>query len=326
MSKNKTQGNKFYYWKNSYQTLDFFDWLAKINPADPKIMFSPEECFTHKIDWSVYETHNFTKIVFGACDLVPYSNVNIDKNKIILWPTFFLTWSMAGARHFTYKQQKNQDYQCLFTCLNYAPRAHRLRLLDRLSKYNLLENNFYSWHGSCDNTTYKPTHWKCTKTQLDIIDNERRGIDSWPKEMDLSVINLVTETYDNFMFVTEKTFRCFLYKKPFIILGSQGIHQKLEQWGFKLPRSIINYSFDTIRDPAERTEAMCIELRRLSKIDYNKLAKSLEHSSEHNFLHAIKLTKNKKIIPKIIKQDEYYGGKIIPRSIQNAQWLQDVFC
>jgi len=324
MKQKVKQEDKFYWWKKHKDDVPFYRWIQGKDPSTPKIMLAPEECWTN-VDHDIYRTHNFIHILHGAYDYSDYKKVLPEDivKKIVIWPTYFAHWSMSRAITFTYNKPNEQEYKSLFVCLNHKPRPHRVRFIDDLAKFDLLDKNFYSWHGDPygDNLEVELKYWKEEKVILDVLNQNTSPVQNfWPKEMDLSVINLVTETFDAGPFVTEKTFRCFLYKKPFIIYGPPGIHHKLLEWGFKLPKKIINYSFDLIEDHAKRREAICKELQRLSKKDFNILAKKLKPTTEYNLQIFYRLIKNKKIIPQIALEDSYYAQEI-QQSIDNIDRL-----
>ena len=68
--------------------------------------------------------------------------------------------------------------------------------------------------------------------------------------------------YDLF-FITEKTIRPIITRKPFIVFSCQNFHYKLQQYGFKLYDEIIDYEFDSIKETTKRFDAQIFELKKL---------------------------------------------------------------
>ena len=148
MKQKVKQEDKFYWWKKHKDDVPFYRWIQGKDPSTPKIMLAPEECWTN-VDHDIYRTHNFIHILHGAYDYSDYKKVLPEDivKKIVIWPTYFAHWSMSRAITFTYNKPNEQEYKSLFVCLNHKPRPHRVRFIDDLAKFDLLDKNFYSWHG-----------------------------------------------------------------------------------------------------------------------------------------------------------------------------------
>ena len=83
-----------------------------------------------------------------------------------------------------------------------------------------------------------------------------------------SNIDLVLEADIDTLFITEKTWKPIVFKKPFIIYGGKGIHSKLEELGFKLHIELFDYSFD---NEDNRLDLICEQVNKYIDMHPNKL-------------------------------------------------------
>lgn len=222
--------------------------------------------------------------------------------KVTAWPNYFL-YNVFYYRNSDFIDTETNNIKYLFTLLNGRPRDHRIHLMDVLAKYNLLESNPYTWHKISHDFKFK--YWK---QELKTLDGKfiHRNQYSFPKEMYQSVINLIPETAVDIPFISEKTWNPIIYKKPFIILGHPGIHCYLESIGYKLPRHVIDYSFDNESNTILRIEMIAKELRRLSTLDLKTLHKECKAITEHNHNLAKTQVLDEFDIPKIMYSLPYY--------------------
>ena len=162
----------------------------------------------------------------------------------------------------------------LFFSHNNRSRPHRCLLVDHLAKYNLLEHGGITWNIlTNDKGTFNYWDEKLVKDIEDEAHNTEHFNQYGTPGLGYinSLFDLVSETTPNEIFWTEKTWKPILYGKPFIIWGAKGVNKKLKEYGFHLFEEVVNYDFDDIEDPEERVEALCLELKRLSKLDYKNM-------------------------------------------------------
>ena len=124
-----------------------------------------------------------------------------------------------------------------------------------------------------------PSYFGPTGDTLDIL-----------KYVQDSYFNLISETSvsSNNVFLTEKTFKCFAWKQPFIIWGNPYSLKKLHELGYKTFHPWINESYDNIIDPYLRLRFLYREIRRICEMDleevhnlYQKLIPIIEHNYNH---------------------------------------------
>jgi hypothetical protein len=107
------------------------------------------------------------------------------------------------------------------------------------------------------------------------------------KEYPNIFVDIVCETRisGNVFFVTEKTWRCILARRPFIIVGSQFFLQNLKRLGFKTFNDFWDEGYDEYH-PTQRIIEIEKLLKTISEWPVDKLALMLEQMQsilEHNF-------------------------------------------
>jgi hypothetical protein len=105
-----------------------------------------------------------------------------------------------------------------------------------------------------------------------------------------SKINIVFETEPDTgaSFLTEKTYKAMLYKKPFIIVTQKHGLKALRKGGYQTFGHVINESYDDIADYDERVQAILHEITRLNNLpeeEFNNLISSCSDMIEHNHAH-----------------------------------------
>lgn len=225
---------------------------------------------------SYVKANNIEAILILGAFPSEYTKKNWSNFEIVIYPLFWLDE--------TYKTLKNIDNSfinfnpkvktSLFFSHNYKPRPHRCLLIDHLVKHNLLEHGGFTWN-MLTNDKGSFSYWK---EEL-VKDNNDGAYHTDPLDQFQSpgsgyinsLFDLVSETTVDEIFWTEKTWKPILYGKPFIIWGAKGINKKLKEYGFHLFEDVVNYNFDDIENTEERIEALCLELKRLSKLDYKNI-------------------------------------------------------
>ena len=160
-----------------------------------------------------------------------------------------------------------KKHYCCFN-KNYKEAAERKILVKYLETNSLLSKGYVS--------TGKDS--ELTFNELDI-----------ETTLNKSLINIVPE--GNFrsrdsQFLSEKIYRCFLFKKPFIILSRQHDLSYMKEIGYKTFEPVINENYDEIYDHKSRLIAVCKEIKRLVSKPIEELIKDinkLESVYEYNY-------------------------------------------
>jgi hypothetical protein len=84
-------------------------------------------------------------------------------------------------------------------------------------------------------------------------------------------IEVVLETLfdDDRLQLTEKILRPIACGHPFILAATQGSLEYLRGYGFKTFHNIIDETYDTIVDPAQRLQAILIEMKRIATLPHD---------------------------------------------------------
>lgn len=216
-----------------------------------------------------------------------------------------------------------------FLCVNRQERVHRLRTIDFLSKNQILPHTFASCQlgdyvavldsaqsFSAQNPnveTYQDSELSNlilsndSKTrlksilplELDVKNHQYRAyatqMPSLQSYFDESYISIVTEgdfsSTTNKQQFTEKVLKCFAYYHPFIVIGLPGTLELLQEHGFLTFNSIIDESYDKIKNDDKRINAALNEVKKLNELNIQQIKNLYEEIFpilEHNYNHFIK--------------------------------------
>lgn len=236
-------------------------------------------------------------------------------DNIYIWPTYFLVWNGTKVAAPALKAlQKFPEYemQNLFFLKNRVAKDHRMLLLDELAKRNLLDE------GTNKFTLVDPHNQQGqilknigghTYTQGRHVYDEEEDLDfnlysKPPAGYIHSLIDVVSETSIVTRFRTEKCVWPLVYMKLFMIHGPQYVNQNLKKYGFELYDEVIDYSFDSIESPRERTVALAEELKRLQdkNLNLNFAYRLCKDKLEHNLKNYLELCYNDIYIPNVVKE------------------------
>jgi len=103
------------------------------------------------------------------------------------------------------------------------------------------------------------------------ISNSLASADYCTHDYQTTNLEIVLETLfdDDRLHLTEKTLRPIACGHPFILVATQGSLEYLRSYGFKTFHNIIDETYDTIADPAQRLEAVLIEMKRVATLPHD---------------------------------------------------------
>jgi hypothetical protein len=109
-----------------------------------------------------------------------------------------------------------------------------------------------------------------------------------------SFLYVAAETVFNYphQFITEKVFKGFLNRRPFVVVAAAGTLAQLRKLGFKTFDSIIDESYDLINDPSERLLAVTNIIKKFCGYSITKLqqiADSIEDVLKYNYYHYVNI-------------------------------------
>ncbi len=214
------------------------------------------------------------------------------------WPTYWIHHTWYRTHKDTIKKVRNINK--LYISLNNRAHYHRCAMMDELAKRDLLRYGHISWHKKEMLQPYKFQAFKNQKMVLDDYDMDlTRGAcqEMLPEHYFKTVFNLILESTHTSPFLTEKTYSAVLAKKPFIILGEQGIHTRLENLGFKLYNELFDYSFDRDMNLKGRITSICDQIKSLAHEDYKTLYQSAKATVNYNYNRLQEIVNDQKSIP-----------------------------
>lgn len=167
------------------------------------------------------------------------------------WPTYWL----YRTNQLNTPQRSKTVPRLHFLALNRKPRPHRRAIMSLLQQQGLLESNLYSW------LEYRNDWFLDHETPIPVkvLDTMQSEDDMWrylPEYHD-TAMSLVFETYEDTVFITEKTFIQFHNSRFFLPYGGPGTVQCLRDWGFVFPETV---DFEYDRDlPKEQRRRLYVE-------------------------------------------------------------------
>lgn len=220
-----------------------------------------------------------------------YNSIGLPIDNVKFWGTHFFN-HVYMHMNFRPEQRpstyKPKQFKHKFISLNNRSHVHRCAFIEEMSKQNLLDDGVVTWIAHLNENADYPYQYFDGQKRL-LSDGFAEHLDSYvlPDQWHESLFELVTESTPHIQFITEKTVRNLLLKKPFVILGAKGIHKTLTDLGFKLYDEVIDYSFDDIDDLHLRTEAYVNNIHSILRHDPQELYELLLPKLTHNYHRAM---------------------------------------
>ena len=177
-----------------------------------------------------------------------------------------------------------------FVCLNKAPRAHRVRLVEEILSRGIEKQGIVSCGYDSINVDYSKICIKGLehKFPLQIETNERITNDDDVNQTlsnfnEESFITVVAETSCeqidhplmrggcDKIFITEKTLKAFITGTFPLILAPKNAVEHLRSRGFDMFDDIIDHSYDNYADPNIKIKMIVDELEKLLQMDISQL-------------------------------------------------------
>ena len=214
---------------------------------------------------------------------------------------YYPLWhKMTADMHldFSYQNEQHKDIKrpYMFSCLNGAPRDHRIKTEKFLTDNNLLKESRHTFYWSNITLAYsvvtsdwrkwprleehnkhraiqshriqEPEFYKVfDDTYFDFITETLTTNERFTIELEKYVKNPPTPEYRQFfkefktIFITEKLWRSIFYKRPFIVMGNHRTLDYLKGLGFKTFDCMWEEHYDDIEQEYLRENA-CLDLLR----------------------------------------------------------------
>ena len=273
--------------------LEGFKWSYYENLAD-----SIRSCYGFKDDAFVILSNNtipsarYKSISFNYWEYFSVSE-NVLKDKKIGKDSIFI----------------NNSRPYKFVCLNNRPHAHRLAVFTKLFPHK--DIGILTLRETTDLNEFEKSYPNCYKSWSDLnLENQVPKL--LPTELKLdwleltwnnntsmfydSYLHVVTETWVDNIFFSEKTFKPIRYFQPFVLVNGVGSLKKLKELGYKTFSDYIDESYDDIEDNELRvSRAIESAIKFILRDDLNNVLKEMWPILEHNYNHLIE--RSKKIRP-----------------------------
>ena len=285
---------------NGKSMLELMDLLFEYNITMYIIHSTPKQ------DYYNFNENPIKKQIYHDCE----------KIKLIFWPTALLHLT----KKFLTKQfgeniitsNHGTDFEKLYVNLNHRPHIHRCQLMEELYKNNLFEFGKNSWnHLDIENySSYKFKNWvpEILKITEDI------GVYEYVFNTKC-LFNLVSESSDLLIFITEKTFKPILHGQAFLCFGYRGQNLCLRDYGFELYDEIFDYSFDDLPLIEDRILGIINNINNLKDKNYYELYNKIKDKIERNKNRAIDILENDPYIPEeLIRLFKDYNNDFVERA------------
>ena len=170
-----------------------------------------------------------------------------------------------------------------FLYLNKAPRTHRVRLYEALTKEGVLENSLHTFLGM------EPPRRLPEKYELPGIKPE--DYPRWGKDQDIyelpyndTICSIVSETNDNDyeVFMTEKIWKPIIAGHMFVVHGNYLYLQKLREIGFRTFSKYFDESYDLEKDPDKRITKLVEVIKQIKSLNTQDLYLNSQALRKHN--------------------------------------------
>lgn len=260
-------------------------------------------------------------ILFAEIKKVLIEHFNISEHKILFLTTnknnvsgcikyFHWSWPQYKDFKLEVKHVPNKPYKFLF--LGGTPRLPKLMLLLYLHHLGLLKHSKWSFFKISNLVSPERKSWmfranselqtlmdvyydditKITPKILDVDPTDKTRTDRAINHTfyEQTYFSLISETEftdkDNYINrYTEKTYKCFVAKHPFVVAGNPLVLENLREDGFKTFHPYIDESYDKIYDIKDRITAIMNEVTRLCNLsndEWDVLLADLEPILRHN--------------------------------------------
>lgn len=216
-----------------------------------------------------------SKPLYLVASAIRMNNVSFPNVEIQTWYTFWFLKTYLGLNDFNRKRKQYKidmdqlTYKKHFVFMNRRAHPWRCEVIDLVAKYDLLKDSSTSWH--VDDIDYPFEYFNKQKLLLDTDYSETLEQYELPNEYYETFAQLVSESSNEALLISEKTAMPLLVGKPFLVTTAPGFHKFIKELGFELYDEIFDYSFDTVLDQSTRFEMVVQNFKRLSELPLNEL-------------------------------------------------------
>jgi hypothetical protein len=287
---------------------------SKLEITD-KICFFYPFTFYSKFDYAF----NFLEILKEKIETIFKKEVffvfnnHVEDDKFLHFNAF--RYDIFNDARKTAKIKNENEKEKIFISLNAKERKHREDLQEFLIKENILKNFYFSY-------TRKNINLWLTSDFIDFGDKYLKNefgsghlaFEYYLNDdffniknghyFDKSYYYIVTETScdDRLCFISEKTYKAFYHKIPFIIIGNPYILKNLQKEGFQTFNKWIDESYDNETNYEKRKKMIFNEIKRLNNLSqekHKKMNEEMREKLDFNYNHFFDLSKFKETFLKM---------------------------
>jgi hypothetical protein len=232
-----------------------------------------------------------------SSELQKYSSIGLE-------PVYWWSHALIARDWYRYAEidpllsQLPNHYEYDFNVYNRAwsgTREYRLKFADLVIgqdlvkncniTFNQFDNNVHYQNYDLQRQAFAPDH------DLTVLPSNFAGSTSSADydchDYSISWFDVVLETLfdDTRLHLTEKILRPIACGKPFLLAATHGSLQYLRDYGFLTFDGLIDESYDLIKDPVLRLQALVDTMKKISELSStqkNSLNQSIKHITEHN--------------------------------------------
>ena len=157
----------------------------------------------------------------------------------------------------------------------------------------------------------------------DIYFHKEKFNDYLPKNVFYSCCDIVHESYfKDSIFFTEKTWKEYAFKRPFLLLGAKNQNNILKKLGFELYDEIFDYDFDSYDTVKKRVEGFHDQIQKYIDLDvtlFYNIVNELKEKIDYNFMVY------KEWIDQVKNQTEYICSNNVHTTFVNAYYVDEFF-
>jgi hypothetical protein len=170
--------------------------------------------------------------------------------------------------------------------------------------FDLFDHGYISWNDIDAESRYLFKYWKPERMLLsDRTDAYTQNFFKLPtEEFRDSLFSLIAESTMEAIFTTEKTYIAILHRRPFLTFGAPNANLYMKTLGFKLFENVIDYSFDSVDDDAERCKQYMQQVKRLTTYNLNELKNEVMPIVNHNFDNFNEMIATNATVPNVVKE------------------------
>lgn len=241
-----------------------------------------------------FNTDKFISVCNGIVDMEPNDKIYTDTQ------TFFTRMTNCVAPTLTDVQPKEK----LFDALLGKNDPCRAAVFGLLKTNQLLDKTFVNYYESTADgnaTIYRSKdldqhdEFSFKKGTIESVEQTKNGL-TMSYSLPTAIYNnanysIVTETVSPSQvkdqigrtpFITEKTTKCLMGGRIFVMFGPAGTLDKLKQYGYKTFSSIIDESYDTVKDDKQRYKQAFQQVIKLAQLDPSETYANTIEVLRHN--------------------------------------------